>query len=127
MCKPELENDYSQRCQLDFSAIWREQIRLRNFHPFGQADLRFYLGPLLTAAGLTDTTTQLVLNISLNAWFFVTGLLGTVIIDKVRRRSLFSISQIRVCLTRRRQQYLHDSTPRSCWSPYQASVPSSRY
>ena len=51
---------------------------------------RFYLGPLLTAAGLSDKNTQLVLNIALSAWFFLTGLVGTIIIDKVRRRTLFS-------------------------------------
>lgn len=52
---------------------------------------RFYLGPLLTAAGVTDTNAQLVINIALSAWFFVTGLIGTIIIEKFPRRLLFSI------------------------------------
>jgi len=61
---------------------------LRNF----EVNLhRFYLGPLLNAAGLTNRNTQLVINIGLSAWFFITGLIGTFIVDMVRRRVLFSM------------------------------------
>ena len=45
----------------------------------------------MTAAGLSDRNAQLGINVGLSAWFFLTGLVGTVIVDKFRRRTLFSI------------------------------------
>jgi len=52
----------------------------------------FYLGPLLIAAGVTEISAQLVINIALSAWFFVTGLIGTFIIERLPRRLLFNMS-----------------------------------
>jgi hypothetical protein len=57
---------------------------------FSLQSQRFYLGPLLNAAGLRNRDAQLVINIALSAWFFMFGLIGTIIVEKVPRRTLFS-------------------------------------
>lgn len=48
---------------------------------------------MLTQAGVTDSTTQLEINIILNAWCLVVSLFGTVMADKLGRKTLASLSQ----------------------------------
>ncbi|KAK3312743.1 MFS sugar transporter-like protein [Apodospora peruviana] len=43
----------------------------------------YYLGTMLSNAGITDTTTQLQINIILNAWSLVVSVLGTFYADKM--------------------------------------------
>jgi hypothetical protein len=43
---------------------------------------------MLTAAGITDVTTQLEINIILNAWSFVCAIIGTMLMDKLGRKTL---------------------------------------
>lgn len=50
--------------------------------------LRYYLGTMLTQAGITDTTTQLEINIYLSVWCLFTAILGTSLADKIGRKKL---------------------------------------
>ncbi|KAI1773855.1 hexose transporter [Hypoxylon cercidicola] len=54
----------------------------------GNNIISFYLGAMLDNAGVTDTTTQLQINIVLNAWCLVLAIIGTAMLDTVGRRPL---------------------------------------
>lgn len=58
----------------------------------GNNIISYYLGPMLTQAGVTDSTTQLEINIILNAWCLVVALAGTLMMDRLGRKSLAAIS-----------------------------------
>ncbi|KAJ5113037.1 hypothetical protein N7456_001571 [Penicillium angulare] len=48
----------------------------------------YYFGSMLENAGITNSTTQLELNIILNAWCLVCALVGTQLVEKMGRRSI---------------------------------------
>ncbi|KAL3471486.1 general substrate transporter [Aspergillus californicus] len=54
----------------------------------------YYFGTMLDNAGITDSNTQLQLNIILNAWCLLCGLLGTHLADKIGRRVSALLSTI---------------------------------
>jgi hypothetical protein len=54
----------------------------------GNNVIAYYLGSMLDAAGITDVTTQLEINIILNAWSFVCAIVGTLLMDKLGRKTL---------------------------------------
>ncbi|KAI1401613.1 hexose transporter [Hypoxylon fuscum] len=54
----------------------------------GNNIITFYLGAMLENAGITDTTTQLEINIILNAWCLVAAMVGTFMLDTAGRRPL---------------------------------------
>ncbi|KAH6698361.1 MFS sugar transporter-like protein [Leptodontidium sp. MPI-SDFR-AT-0119] len=54
----------------------------------GNNIISYYLGTMLTNAGITDSTTQLEINIILNAWCLVICLFGTSLLDILGRKSL---------------------------------------
>ncbi|KAJ9131802.1 Hexose transporter [Pleurostoma richardsiae] len=54
----------------------------------GNNIITFYLGAMLDNAGITDSTTQLEINIILNAWCLVIAMIGTFMLDNVGRRPL---------------------------------------
>lgn len=58
----------------------------------------YYLGTMLTQAGITNTDTQLQINIYLSIWCLFTSILGTSLADKIGRKNLgagtLSISMI---------------------------------
>lgn len=58
----------------------------------GNNIISYYLGGMLTQAGITDTTTQLEINIILNSFCLVVALIGTLFADKLGRRWLAAIS-----------------------------------
>ncbi|KAF4635804.1 hypothetical protein G7Y89_g2287 [Cudoniella acicularis] len=58
----------------------------------GNVIASYYLGAMLTNAGITDTTTQLQINIILNAWCLLCALGGTYYADKLGRKLLAIIS-----------------------------------
>ena len=58
----------------------------------GNNIISYYFGTMLTQAGVTDTTTQLEINIILNAWCLVVSLVGTAMADKLGRKALAAIS-----------------------------------
>jgi hypothetical protein len=58
----------------------------------GNNIISYYFGTMLTQAGVTDSTTQLEINIILNAWCLVVSLVGTAMADKLGRKSLAAIS-----------------------------------
>jgi sugar porter (SP) family MFS transporter len=58
----------------------------------GNNIISYYLGTMLTLAGITDSTTQLEINIILNAWCLCVALIGTTCADKLGRKPLASIS-----------------------------------
>ncbi|KAI1378647.1 hexose transporter [Hypoxylon crocopeplum] len=60
----------------------------------GNNIITFYLGAMLDNAGVTDTTTQLQINIILNAWCLVVALIGTFMLDPVGRRPLAIYSSV---------------------------------
>lgn len=43
---------------------------------------------MLTQAGITDTTTQLEINIYISVWCLFTAILGTCLADKIGRKKL---------------------------------------
>jgi len=49
---------------------------------------RYYLGTMLTQAGVSNTTTQLEINIYLSVWCLFTAILGTSLADKIGRKNL---------------------------------------
>ncbi|KAI6888329.1 hypothetical protein KC360_g1001 [Hortaea werneckii] len=53
----------------------------------GNVIASYYLGPLLTLAGITSTKVQLEVNIVLNAWSLVCALCGTLSIDRLGRKT----------------------------------------
>ncbi|EFX01519.1 hexose transporter [Grosmannia clavigera kw1407] len=54
----------------------------------GNNIVTFYLGKMLDNAGITNSTTQLEINIILNCWCLVVACCGTLLVDKVGRRPL---------------------------------------
>jgi hypothetical protein len=54
----------------------------------GNNVITYYLGAMLNAAGITDPTTQLQINIILNAWGLVIAVTGTFFADRIGRRKL---------------------------------------
>jgi MFS family permease len=54
----------------------------------------YYLGTALTNAGVTDSTTQLEINIILNAFSFVVSLVGTFLANRLGRKRLAILSTI---------------------------------
>ncbi|EXJ83762.1 hypothetical protein A1O1_07389 [Capronia coronata CBS 617.96] len=58
----------------------------------GNNIISFYLGKMLTNAGITNSNTQLEINIILNAWCLVVALVGTFLVDSVGRKPLGIIS-----------------------------------
>ncbi|KAL2831406.1 general substrate transporter [Aspergillus cavernicola] len=54
----------------------------------------YYFGTMLDNAGITDTTTQLQINIILNAWCLLCGLFGTYLADIIGRRTSALLSTI---------------------------------
>nr|POE47074.1 lactose permease [Quercus suber] len=58
----------------------------------GNVIASYYLGPLLTNAGVTNTTTQLEINIILNAWSLVCSIAGTLAVEAHGRKPTALIS-----------------------------------
>ncbi|KAK5112067.1 hypothetical protein LTR85_011648 [Meristemomyces frigidus] len=58
----------------------------------GNNVVTYYLGTMLDEAGITNTKTQLQVNIILSAWSFVLSLIGTVFGERLGRRWLAIIS-----------------------------------
>jgi hypothetical protein len=58
----------------------------------GNNIISYYFGQMLTQAGITDSTTQLEINIILNAWCLVVSLVGTAMADRLGRKALAAIS-----------------------------------
>ncbi|ORY16575.1 sugar transporter [Clohesyomyces aquaticus] len=58
----------------------------------GNNIVTFYTGQMLTNAGITDTDTQLQINIYLNLFSFVVAVAGTLLIDSLGRKPLGLIS-----------------------------------
>ncbi|KUJ12605.1 MFS sugar transporter-like protein [Mollisia scopiformis] len=54
----------------------------------GSGIISYYLGTILTQAGVTNTTTQLEINIYLSVWCLFTAILGTSLADKIGRKRL---------------------------------------
>jgi nitrate/nitrite transporter NarK len=53
---------------------------------------------MLTAAGITDATTQLQINIILNAWGLVIAVIGTFLADRLGRRKLSMSVQVLIII-----------------------------
>ncbi|TVY84968.1 Lactose permease [Lachnellula suecica] len=60
----------------------------------GNNIISYYLGTMLDNAGITDTTTQLEINIILNAWCLTIALIGTYLVDKMGRKLVAVCSTI---------------------------------
>jgi sugar porter (SP) family MFS transporter len=60
----------------------------------GNNIISYYLGDMLDSAGITDTTTQLEINIILNAWCLAVSLVGTVLCDKLGRKQVAILSTL---------------------------------
>jgi len=58
----------------------------------GNNIISYYLGTMLDNAGITDSTTQLEINIILNAWCLVVSLVGTYFMNRMGRKTLAAIS-----------------------------------
>ncbi|KAE9979068.1 hypothetical protein EG328_001100 [Venturia inaequalis] len=60
----------------------------------------FYLGDMLTLAGITNSTTQLQINVILSCWCFVVAVVGSYLLDIIGRRPqmLWSVLSMAVCL-----------------------------
>ncbi|RDW67628.1 MFS sugar transporter-like protein [Coleophoma cylindrospora] len=58
----------------------------------GNAIISYYLGTMLDAAGVTNTTTQLEISIILNVWCLVVSIAGTLCANKMGRKTLACIS-----------------------------------
>lgn len=58
----------------------------------GNNIISYYLGTMLDNAGITNSTTQLEINIILNAWCLVISLIGTCFLDKLGRKFLAILS-----------------------------------
>lgn len=58
----------------------------------GNNIVTYYLGDMLDNAGITNTTTQLEINIILNFWCLFVSVLATLFIDKVGRKTLALVS-----------------------------------
>ncbi|ETS76417.1 hypothetical protein PFICI_11804 [Pestalotiopsis fici W106-1] len=60
----------------------------------GNNIVSYYLGDMLNGAGIYDDTTQLQINVILNAWSLVCSLIGTYSMDKAGRKTLCLIACI---------------------------------
>ncbi|EFX05030.1 hexose transporter [Grosmannia clavigera kw1407] len=60
----------------------------------GNNIISYYLGQMLDQAGITDSTTQLEINIVLSLWCLVVALVGTYTLDNVGRKPLAIYSSI---------------------------------
>jgi hypothetical protein len=58
----------------------------------GNNIISYYFGTMLDQAGVTDTTTQLEINVILNAWCLVISIIGTSMADRLGRKALAAIS-----------------------------------
>ncbi|KAK4934402.1 hypothetical protein LTR10_024326 [Elasticomyces elasticus] len=58
----------------------------------GNDIVSYYFGIMLEQAGVIDSTTQLEINIILNAWCLVSSIIGTMMSDKLGRKTLAAIS-----------------------------------
>lgn len=58
----------------------------------GNNIVSYYLGDMLTHAGITDQHTQLEINIILTAWSLVVALIGTWLVNSVGRKSMALVS-----------------------------------
>ncbi|KAH7121407.1 MFS sugar transporter-like protein [Dactylonectria macrodidyma] len=58
----------------------------------GNNIVSYYFGSMLTQAGVTDSTTQLEVNIILNAWCLVISIIGTSMANKLGRKKLAAFS-----------------------------------
>ncbi|KAF5677102.1 MFS sugar transporter [Fusarium circinatum] len=54
----------------------------------GSAIASYWLGTMLSQAGVTDTYSQLQINIALNVWCFACAVAGTLLADKIGRKPL---------------------------------------
>ncbi|KAM5349670.1 hypothetical protein ACJ41O_006175 [Fusarium nematophilum] len=64
----------------------------------GNNIISYYFGSMLTQAGVTDSTTQLEVNIILNAWCLVVSIVGTSMANKLGRKKLAAFSTALVTL-----------------------------
>ncbi|KAL3422018.1 hexose transporter [Phlyctema vagabunda] len=58
----------------------------------GNIIVSYYLGAMLTSAGITSTTTQLQINIILNAWCLLCSIIGTYAADTIGRKPTGMVS-----------------------------------
>ncbi|KAJ7818496.1 MFS sugar transporter-like protein [Mycena olivaceomarginata] len=66
----------------------------------GNVIVSYYLGSMLSNAGIKDTTTQLQINVILNAFCLVCALVGTYYVDRIGRKptAVISISALTIFL-----------------------------
>jgi hypothetical protein len=60
----------------------------------GNVIASYYLGSELANAGITSTTTQLQINVILNAWCLVVSICGTACLDRLGRKTVALISTV---------------------------------
>ncbi|KAL3419550.1 sugar transporter [Phlyctema vagabunda] len=58
----------------------------------GNNTISYYLGTVLDTAGITNTNTQLAINIGLSVWNLICAVTGSIYIDKIGRRNGFQVS-----------------------------------
>ncbi|KAK7409336.1 hypothetical protein QQX98_008460 [Neonectria punicea] len=58
----------------------------------GNNIVSYYFGAMLTQAGVTDSTTQLEINIILNVWCLVIAVIGTSMANRLGRKNLAAVS-----------------------------------
>ena len=58
----------------------------------GNNTISYYLGTVLTTAGITSVPTQLAINIGLSVWNLCCAVLGSIYVDKFGRRIEFCMS-----------------------------------
>ncbi|RDW78309.1 hypothetical protein BP5796_06161 [Coleophoma crateriformis] len=58
----------------------------------GNNIISYYLGTMLDNAGITNSTTQLEINIILNAWCLVVAICGTLFVERAGRKSIAACS-----------------------------------
>lgn len=58
----------------------------------GNGIVTYYLSPILAASGVTDTSTQAIINVCLNMWNYPWAIAGALSANKLGRRPLFFIS-----------------------------------
>ncbi|KAJ6585265.1 MFS sugar transporter-like protein [Mycena capillaripes] len=66
----------------------------------GNVIVSYYLGQMLSNAGIKDTTTQLQINVILNAFCLVCALVGTYYVDRLGRKptAIISMTSLTICL-----------------------------
>ncbi|KXS94198.1 hypothetical protein AC578_9959 [Pseudocercospora eumusae] len=60
----------------------------------GNNIVSYYLGGMLDRAGITDSTTQLEINVVLNAWCLCVAIVGTMLCEKIGRKTIALISTL---------------------------------